>query len=490
VQTFIARSTLGAVFSIILTTSACTRAPQAPARYAFLPFDNLTGDASLDWIARTAPRIVAAGVGGTARPASSIGDAYLENATRFVHGYFTKSANALRLTVEVEDASTHKMVSTEYTDGSVLASANALAKALDPNAKPFPSSSEEAIAAWGHGDFEKAVALDPSFGLAWLSWIETVARRGDTAGAVQIAGRALDHPVQSEIEALRIELVRANLQGDAHAEHEALVKLTARVADPALLANLGELEIRAREFALAEGDYKKILAVQPENGEVLNKLGYACGYQGKLADAEADFAQYGKLPGQEPNSLDSLGEVYFMNGKFADAEKSFLRAHAANAAFLSGGDLRKAAYAHWLGGDLAGADKMFVSYLEFRAKLKDPTIEWQYAQWEYATGRKDQAVARLQKSPSPQAALQVHVWQGEMKLPTDLAQLKKAYETAEPSADGLYRTIYAEALAAAGNKDEAKKLAARWPLPDNAGDLALHSLVFPKYLALRRILGL
>ncbi len=479
-----------AVCSIILLACACTHAPQGPVHYAFLPFDNLTGDASLDWIVRTAPRIVAAGVGGTSRPAASIGEAYLENATRFVHGYFTKSANALRLTVEVEDATTHKMITTERMDGSVLASANALAKSLDPNAKPFPTSNEEAIAAWGQGDFEKAVALDPSFGLAWLSWIETVARKGDTTAAIEIAGRARDHPVHSEIEALRIELVRANLQGDSHAEHEALLKLTARVADPTLLANLGELETRAREFALAEGDYKKLLAVQPENAEILNKLGYAYGYQGKIADAEADFAQYGKLPGQETNSFDSLGEAYFMNGKFADAEKSFLRAHEANAAFLSGGDLRKAAYARWLGGDLAGADKMFASYLDFRAKLNDPTVEWQHAQWEYATGRKDQAVARLQKSPSPQAAMQIRVWNGDMKLPSDLAQLKKVYEQTEPSADGLYRTIYADALAASGNKDEAKKLAARWPLPDNAGDPALHSLVFPKYLALRRILGL
>ncbi len=46
-----------------------------------------------------------------------------------------------------------------------------------------------------------------------------------------------------------------------------------------------------------------------------------------------------------------------------------------------------------------GADKLFARYLDFRAKLKDPTIEWQHALWEYSTGRKDQAIARLQKSP-------------------------------------------------------------------------------------------
>jgi tetratricopeptide (TPR) repeat protein len=257
-----------------------------------------------------------------------------------------------------------------------------------------------------------------------------------------------------------------------------------------LLANLGSIEVQAREFRLAEGDYQKILAVEPDNPEALNLLGYTYGYQGKVGDAEETFARYRKLAGQEPNSFDSVGEVYFMNGKFPDAEKAFLRAHDLNAALAGGGDLRKAAYAHWLAGDLPGADRLFARYLDFRAKLKDPAIEWEHAAWEYSTGRKDQAAERLQKSTSPQAAVQLRVWRGEVKLPSDLAPLKQAYEGSQPSSDGLYRTIYAEALLANGNKDAAKKLAVRWPLPDSAGDPVLQSLVFPKYIALRRILGL
>ena len=471
-------------------TSACTRVPQSPPRYAVLPFDNLTGDASLDWISRTAPRIAAAEISGTARAAASIDDAYLENANRFVHGYFTKTANALRLTVEVEDSTSHKMVSIEQIEGPVLADVNALARRLEPKSEPFSTSNEDAIAAWGRGEFEKAVALDPSFGQAWLSWIETLARKGDITGAIEVAGRALEHPVKSDIDALRIELARATFAKDSPAQHEVLRKLTARVADPLLLANLGELEIRDRDFALAEGDYKKLLAVSPENADALNRLGYAYGYQGKVTEAEATFAQYGKFPGQEPNSQDSLGEMYFMNGKFPEAERAFLRSHELNAALLAGGDLRKAAYAHWLAGDLEGSDKLFARYLDFRAKLKDPTVEWQHALWEYSTGRTDQAIASLEKSRIPQAAVQIRVWRGDMKLPSSVDELKRAYESSEPSADGLIRTLYAAALLANGQKDDAKKLAARWPLPDNAGEPVLQSLVFPKYIALRRILGL
>ena len=248
--------------------------------------------------------------------------------------------------------------------------------------------------------------------------------------------------------------------------------------------------MRAREFDLAERDYKKILAVQPENADTLNKLGYAYGDQGNIAQAEATLTDYGKLPGQEPNSFDSLGEVYFINGKFADAEKAFLRSHQLNEARLGGADLRKAAYARWLSGDLPGGDEIFARYLDLRAKLHDPSIEWEHAVWEFTTGRTDQAIVRLQKLPGPQGAVQIRIWRGDVKLPTDINELKRAYEGSQPSADGLFRTLYAEALLAQGNKEEAKKLAARWPLPDNAGEPVLQSLVFPKYIALRRILGL
>ena len=99
---------------------------------------------------------------------------------------------------------------------------------------------------------------------------------------------------------------------------------------------------------------------------------------------------------------------------------------------------------------MPGADKIFERYLEFRARLKDPSLEWQHASWEYATGRKDQAIARLQKSPSPQNKVQLRVWQGASAMHLSLDQLKQAYEATQPAADGFYRTLYAEELLRAG----------------------------------------
>ena len=181
-----------------------------------------------------------------------------------------------------------------------------------------------------------------------------------------------------------------------------------------------------------------------------------------------------------------------MNGRFAEAEKYFIQAAARDSNFLSGAPLMKASYARWLGGDLAGADALMAKYLDFRQKQNDPLVFWRQAVWQYATGRSDLALATLRKAPQDQAAnmeRQQAVWRGEVRLPEDLSQLKAMFENTNPAADGLPRTLYAAALARAGKADEARALLKLWPLPDSPGDPMLQSLLYPKFLELRKSLG-
>ena len=49
--------------------------------------------------------------------------------------------------------------------------------------------------------------------------------------------------------------------------------------------------------------------------------------------------------------------------------------------FLDGATVWKAAHAHWLGGDLAGADKIMEQYWQDRAKARDPLLVWRRANW-------------------------------------------------------------------------------------------------------------
>jgi hypothetical protein len=84
---------------------------------------------------------------------------------------------------------------------------------------------------------------------------------------------------------------------------------------------------------------------------------------------------------------------------------------------------------------------------------------------------------------------QMAVWRGSVKPPGDLTVLEQIYRRTAPAADGEVRTFYAAALLAAGRKEEARKLAVLWPLPEAGGDSLFRSLVFPEYLELRRAVG-
>ena len=127
-----------------------------------------------------------------------------------------------------------------------------------------------------------------------------------------------------------------------------------------------------------------------------------------------------------------------------------------------------------------------------QARQPSSDTPWREASWLYATGRKEEAMAKLQNAPAPiadLAAKQLVVWRGQMKPPGDLAALKKLYEQTPPSSDAEVRTFYAAALLAAGEKSEAAKLLALWPLPESGGEPLLQSLIYPMFIEARRTAG-
>jgi len=473
--------------------AACSREPQASVnRIAILPFENLSGDASLDWVSNAAPSILAEQLIGSPSTvpmrALSVSDGYLAAATRFVHGTFTQRNGALDFEIETEDAARHKMLSQEDLNGPVLEVMNRAARFIDAaHSQPFSTSNAEAVAAWAHGDYEHAVALDPDFGAAWLSWAETLSARGQVSEAIAVTARALDRStLRSPIARARIAVISADLRKDVLARAQALATLhSLDPADTALTLRLADAETQARNFSAAAALYQTILKQEPGNTSALLALGYAQAFSGDVDTARRTFEDYGKREGQKTNSLDSLGEALFMNGRFKDAEKSFLAAHDSNPAFLGGSDLEKAAYSHWLAGDVKGADAIMARYLEFRAQSHDPLIPWRHACWYYATGRRDLATKTLSATPPALSERQIAAWNAAP--PNDLDALKQAYLQTAPSSDGIVRTRYAAALFRAGQKQQAAELIKRWPLPvENNVDQLQESTVFPLLLDLRK----
>jgi Flp pilus assembly protein TadD len=483
------------LLAALALSGSCSRwAAPALTREAFLTFDNLTGDAALDWIAQAAPRMLAHDLTGLPKTvpldAAAVRDAYLERATRLVHGYFEMRSGKLHFEIEVEDAGAHRMIQTASENGDPLEAMNRAAKLLDPGARAFPASAA-AVSQRGPGQYESAVALDPNFALAWLDWIQQLAGSGDAPRAKEIAEQALARPaLQSPIDRARLELVAATLRQDSAARLAASRKLAELIpADPAVLGALAELEMNARRFTEAAHDYQDLLLADPGNPNAGNLLGYAQAFAGDLDGARKTFDAYGRQSGQAAvNALDSMGEAYFVNGKFDQAERAFLDAYGKDPAFLQGATLWKAAHARWLAGDLARADKIMEQYWQLRAKARDPVLAWRRANWLYETGRRDQAAQLLMHAPPETAEVaqrQLQVWSNLASMPSDLAALERSYQESTPVRDGLVRTLYAQALVRAGRKAEAKSLVKLWPVPEET-DSPLQALMYPKFIELRK----
>lgn len=471
---------------------------ETPAeRIAFLTLDNQTGDASLDWLKRIVPTMAAAQLTGVGRIAALraevVRDAYSAKATRFIHGYYTGQNGQLQFTFNDEDGVSHKMTHTVTVSGDPLSASDYLAKQVDSGAHPFSSTNAQAVEAWGRGDFEKAAGIDPDFGAAWAGWIQAEAAGGRNDSAIAIAGRALARPdLRSSLDKAQIALLSATLRNEPTDRRKALTELVKLAPnDIQLVRTLADQEFAARRFTEAAQLYRDALRIDPADVYPRNLLGYALFYLGDLAAARKELDEYGRTPSEEANALDSQGEVLFMAGQFAEAEGYFRRAHAKEPARLGGLDLSKAAYAHWLAGDLPGADKIFDEFLKYRSEHGDQAVVWRKAVWEYATGRPDVAKSRLMSATgqiAPVATQQLRAWSQPEGLPSDLAELEKAYETGNPSTDGLVRTLYARSLLRAGRTEEAANLLKLWPLPDT-GDPLLQGFLFPMFRELKQGVG-
>jgi tetratricopeptide (TPR) repeat protein len=467
-------------------------------RVAFLSIDNLSGDESLSWMSLAVPSIASAQLAGVGRilplRADTSRDAAAVGATQLVHGYFDRRKGALHFEFSIEDAVSHAMRAVP-TEGDALHAAAAIASAVDSGAKPFSTANAEAAQAWGKQAFERAIQLDPDFGTAWRDLIQS--RAAKPAEAAELAGKALARQgLRSSMERAQIALLSGQLAGDPSAIGKAsaeLVRLMPNDGEP--LRRVAELETNARNFSHAVELYQTYLRLEPDDALALNLLGYVQFYAGDLAGARKSFEEYGRRPGQAPNALDSQGEILFMAGQFGEAERYFLRAHEVNPAMLDGADLQKAAYAHWLGGDLKGADAIFEKYLQYRTDHADQTVTWRRAGWEFATGRVSEAKDHLKGVVGPTAQMargQLQVFDNSAKviesLTKDLAALEQSYRRTPPSADGLVRVLYARGLWQAGKKTEAQRLAAWWPLPES-GDASLQPLLYPMYLELKKELA-
>ena len=126
------------------------------------------------------------------------------------------------------------------------------------------------------------------------------------------------------------------------------------------------------QFKQAQQAYQKATELEPEDISLLNGLGYAAGQAGDLEAGLAALRRYAQLRPNEANPYDSMGDIQLVAGRLSDAEASYLEASKKDPNFQNNGALIKAAMAHLLTGDVAGANAVAERYLSSRIESKDP----------------------------------------------------------------------------------------------------------------------
>ncbi|MBI5085066.1 MAG: hypothetical protein HZB13_10780 [Acidobacteria bacterium] len=429
-------------------------------RIAVAPFENLSGDAALDWTERLIPFAVAGQLQGLPRVtvflARTPGEAAAQGATVVVYGHLTSQGGRVRLRHLVENAGTSKVMSTgEYSSDSVRwtealnSVAQSVSSAVRQGAKPGPLGihSDKAAMLLAEGlakpdpvsaasSFQAAAEADPSCGWCWQSWAESAARSGGAGAATGVValsrrkGRDLDN-----LSRARLDLLDANLRNDLQARVSALDALThASQGDAVAWAQLGEARVALRQYGPAETALERAAAVEPDRGEYWNLLAYARAYAGKYGAAAEALDRYSSLDSASPNPLDSRGEIALMAGKFTEAAQALEAAYRKDTQFNGGAALEKAALSRWLNGEKKEAVELLERYLKDRTDHGDPFAELARARWEHLFGQHEQSRKRLAllagAGKSPAAPLAASVLALQLLAEGDRAAAVPALRTA------------------------------------------------------------
>ena len=425
-------------------------------RLALLPFANLTGDRSLDWLSRGAQVVLNRQL-ATSRTVSvaqygDVSGAVLGRATRVLHGVIERRGSGYRIEAFVEDSTTHRQVGDrielKMPAEQVLSGLDRLAHMLAADAASPPVTRPAALAAFVEAQslpqpeakkaaLTHAAQLDPQFGLPMMALAELGIGTGNPDDAKAALEAALTRQLDP-IERQQVALLAANLRDanvvnpDRTAQLQALQKLAqAAPSQPGLQLFAASSFERLRQAAPAVTALERGVRVDPENAELWNRLGYARAYLGRLPEARQALETYQRLEPKEPNPFDSLGEVHFLRGDFKAAAEYFQTAFARAPQFEGGRAMLKAAYARLLDGQFEPAEQAFATYA--KGAGASPLTEVARVQWLQSSGQSDGALSVLdeaaRQATGPLAALyQTH--RCALLLPNDRAAAQAAAKAA------------------------------------------------------------
>jgi len=428
--------------------------PQGSKRsVAVIGFKNQTGDKSFDYLQETIPNLLITSLEQSGhfrvtswqrlqdllRQSGKDGAAVLDEESGFeicreegiealVVGFYSKAGETFVTDVKVLDAATKQLLKGAQSKGEGAASI--LKTQIDeisrnvsrgiglpilkieksqPKIIDLTTNSMEAYnyflrgrddwEKYYHADarkfLEKAVALDPTFAVAYLylskaSSVLADFKAGDEAleKAKQYSGKA------TEKERLYIEAQYARIIERNPEKRQILLReLTEKYPqEKNAHFELGFFYEGRKSYLDSIGEYEKAISLDPNFGYAINQLAYVHAQMGNFEKAIQYFQGYASVNPGDANPLDSIAELYLRMGKLDEAGAKYKEVLAMKPDFYS--SCRGLAYVSALQENYAEVNHWLE---EFIARAPSPTAKmegyWLKAYYGYFQGRWDESLA-------------------------------------------------------------------------------------------------
>jgi tetratricopeptide (TPR) repeat protein len=174
----------------------------------------------------------------------------------------------------------------------------------------------------GRISFGEAVKLDTTFAMAHYRLARANSRLGNRQDARRALERAMTYSVKAtDREALYIEMeYAAVVEKNADKSLRVNEELVQRFPkEKEAFQRLGAKHRAAGRYEEAIKAYSDAIALDPNWGYVYNSIGYAYAFIGEYEKALVNIERYVSLSPEGPNPLDSMGELFLITGRLDEA---------------------------------------------------------------------------------------------------------------------------------------------------------------------------
>ena len=180
--------------------------------------------------------------------------------------------------------------------------------------------------------FEKAIAEDPDFAMAYLNLSFVVPSAKGFWENLDKAKALVDKV--SEGERLWILGLEAGAHAYAMKQRELYKELVEAYPQDERAHNLlGNHYFGQEDYELAIGEYQKATGINPDFSQPYNQLGYAHRFMENFAEAEEAFKKYIELIPGDPNPYDSYAELLMKIGRYDESIEQYQKALEVNPNF-------------------------------------------------------------------------------------------------------------------------------------------------------------